>query len=78
MDVLLFSVVVIGLAAFVAAPLYRGSTQPPAPGDPAQARRAALERAVRDLEIDRASGLVDAESYAAERAVLDAQISAPD
>jgi hypothetical protein len=78
MDVALFCLVLIGLAAFVAAPLYR-----PRPAsssdDPArsvtEARRQALDGALSDLEIDRASGLLDEASYALERGPLEAEVA---
>lgn len=70
MDVVVFAVILIGLAAFVAAPLYR-----PAPGGrdegPDDAGLQAVHRAIGDLELDRASGLVDQASYDRERAELD-------
>ena len=66
----------IGLAAFVAAPLYRPRL--PSAGDPGRtaslvARRDALLRALRDLEADRRSGLVDPEVYEAQRTPLESE-----
>jgi hypothetical protein len=68
MDVVIFAVVVLAVAAFVAAPLYAGdgagqspASAPPAPvGDP-----------LLDLEIDRESGLLTDGEYRRERADLE-------
>jgi hypothetical protein len=73
MDVVVFAVVLIGLAAYVAAPLYRPA--PPGPDDrPDDAGREAAAVALGDLELDRASGLVDEASYERERADLDSKL----
>lgn len=77
MDVALFSVALIVLAAFVAAPLYRRDA-PAEPQRAGTAREQALHGALDDLEVDRASGLLDAGSYAAEKAALQARLSAAD
>lgn len=73
MDVIVFAVILIGLAAFVASPLYKAADAPdePPPSLDTGARREATDRAIEDLEVDRASGLVDEASYARERAALD-------
>lgn len=70
MDVVVFAVILVGLAMFVAAPLYRpGRTAPHESRD--DPGREATERALGDLELDRASGLVDQAAYERERATLD-------
>ena len=72
MDVVIFALVLVGLAGFVAAPLYRPTpAETPEPRDDAGLE--AIARAVRDLELDRASGLVDTAAYEHERAALDRQ-----
>jgi cytochrome c-type biogenesis protein CcmI len=73
-EITAFCFVLLALTAFVAAPLYARSSAPlPAPSpDAQQASRSNHEQALRDLEIDRASGLVSEEEYAAERAALSA------
>jgi cytochrome c-type biogenesis protein CcmH/NrfG len=75
MDVVLFALALLALAAFVAAPLYRSTASGERIGtsdtDP---RTDALARALRDLEIDRESGLLDDISYAEERAVLEREL----
>lgn len=68
MDVILLALVLVGLAAFVAAPLYStGATaalpQSRPPPDPTEA-------ALEDLEIDRASGLYDEAGYTEELRTL--------
>jgi hypothetical protein len=84
MDVALLSVAIIALAAFVAAPLYRrGAPDEPLDdtGEPpgrTTAGEQALFGALDDLEVDRASGLLDAGSYAAEKAALKARLDAAD
>lgn len=68
MDVIVLAVVLVGLAAFVAAPLYSSSATARLPDsdrhvDPAEA-------ALEDLEVDRASGLYDEAQYAEELRTL--------
>ncbi len=75
MDVAIFALILIGLAAFVATPLYRPTRQE-TDVSPDNARQEAITRALRDLELDRASGLVDEASYQRERAALDRQAHA--
>ncbi len=72
MDVVVFCVVLLALAAFVARPLYE-RTNPSRATDhrEAVAERDVVVRALRDLEIDRASGAVDEATYEAERALLE-------
>lgn len=75
MDVVVLAVVLVGLAAFVAAPLYRVS--PPArqrieAADPE--RGEALATALEDLDIDRVSGLYDDAEYADERRALETRL----
>ena len=62
MDVLLFCLALVGLAVFVAAPLYgRSAAGPPAVRPPRDTDP------LLDLEVDRASGLIDPSTYEAER-----------
>jgi hypothetical protein len=72
MDVVVLALVLVGLAVFVAVPLYSRAT-PPAPRADAvgEARREAAVRDLNDLDVDRASGLLDETDYAQERAALD-------
>ncbi len=71
-DVLILSPAIVGLAAFVAGPLYRRRpAPPPAGGDPERARRTAVSRARSDLEIDVATGLIDPADHERERHLLD-------
>ena len=75
-DVFLFCLVLVGLAAFVAAPLYRPSSALPSDandGAVLAARRQAALSALRDLEVDHASGLVDDATYAMERGPLEVE-----
>jgi cytochrome c-type biogenesis protein CcmH/NrfG len=73
MDVVLFCGAVLLLSAFVAAPLYRRNAGPAAGPRAATGRREWVFRALRDLEIDRASGLIDEQVYEGERKVLETQ-----
>jgi cytochrome c-type biogenesis protein CcmI len=76
MDVALLCLAILAAAAYVAAPLYRTPPVPPTErrdGD-ADASRTALE----DLEVDRASGLIDDATYARERAALERRAGASD
>ncbi len=71
--VILFAVIV-GLAAFVAAPLYR--TQGVAPPDrraELEARRDTLLRSLREIEIDHTSGLIADEEYERQRAAMEGE-----
>jgi hypothetical protein len=73
MDVVIVAIVLVALTAFVAAPLYA----PSAPkdvggGDPSvQARHQALVGALRELEVDHASGLLPDGDYEREREALE-------
>ncbi|MGH2759997.1 MAG: hypothetical protein ACRDKJ_10610 [Actinomycetota bacterium] len=69
MDVIVLAVVLVGLAAFVAAPLYssRVSSQVGAGGG---ADLPTMAAALEDLEVDRASGLYDESEYADELRTL--------
>jgi cytochrome c-type biogenesis protein CcmI len=71
-DIAIFALLLVALAAFVASPLYKpaSAAELPAP----DARREALESALRDLELDRASGLLDDASYEQERSALESQL----
>jgi len=72
MDVVVLALVLVGLAVFVAAPLYSRATPSTPRADTAgEARRAAAVRDLNDLDVDRASGLLDETDYAQERAALD-------
>ncbi len=66
-----FCFVLLALTVFVAAPLYARrdgvETSPSTTEDPAQQR---LDEALAELEVDRASGLLDEDGYRAERAAL--------
>jgi hypothetical protein len=68
MDAVVLSIVLVLLAAFVAAPLYRADRPPTAvrPKAPNGPREAALA----DLETDLGSGLIDRATYERERASL--------
>lgn len=76
MDALIFLVALCALAAFVAAPLYRRaeSTQADPTAAELEARRDALTATLRELELDRASGLLDEADYRRERAHLEAEL----
>lgn len=72
MDVFVLALVLVGLAAFVAAPLYsRAGPSAPRPDAAGEASREAAVRDLNDLDVDRASGLLDETDYAQERAALD-------
>lgn len=58
MDVVVFAVLLVGLAAFVAAPLYR-QTSAVHDVEGIDAAEEAAARALDDMEVDRASGLID-------------------
>jgi cytochrome c-type biogenesis protein CcmI len=69
MDVAVFALILFALAGFVAAPLYR-----PAPSEPTRegdARREQLEVALSELELDRATGLIDEAAYEQERRAIE-------
>jgi hypothetical protein len=79
MDVVAFAVVLIALTAFVAAPLYARSSRVEPSGHSARiARRETLLSALRELEIDRASGLITDDAYERERAALEAETAGLD
>jgi hypothetical protein len=69
MDAVVFLAVLLGLAVFVAAPLYR--PQPPArssgPDAELLARREALVRDLQELEADHAAGMLAPDDYRAQR-----------
>ena len=69
MDVVVLALVLLALTALVAAPLYRPSG-PDAHAGGEGAATEARERALADLEVDRASGLIDDATYRAERGAL--------
>ncbi|MEX0874776.1 MAG: hypothetical protein WD646_09310 [Actinomycetota bacterium] len=74
-EIVAFCFVLLALTVFVAAPLYaRSSTtaEVPAHDDPDAGRRA-TQRALHDLEIDRASGLVGEAEYAEEKSALESR-----
>jgi hypothetical protein len=74
-DVIVFCVLLVALAAFVAGPLY-ATRVPPASGgreDTPDGTRAAVS----DLEIDHASGLIDDQQYGEELADLQARVTRP-
>ena len=78
MDVLILVSVLLALAVYVARPLYA----PPAAGvvdvhrSELDARRDTLIHSLRELEQDRASGLVDREEHARQRASLELEAAA--
>jgi len=72
-DVVLFGIVLVLLTAFVAAPLYAGSGAPADESEGPDVRHESLVSALRELEVDRASGLLTDEGYEAERSALEAQ-----
>lgn len=79
MDVAVFAIVLVGLTAFVAAPLYAREPLSRDPGGTSpHARREALASALSDLEVDRASGLLTESDYRRERTDLEAEIAALD
>ena len=71
-EITAFCFVLLALTVFVAAPLYaerdEGAGSRPEGIDDAQER---LRTAVGELEVDRASGLLDEAAYRAERAALE-------
>lgn len=70
MDAVIFGLVLVGLAAFVAAPLYRRTTTEQTTTAPDLGPH--LD-GLRQLEWDRRGGLVDEATYAGERAALEAE-----
>jgi cytochrome c-type biogenesis protein CcmI len=77
MDVVAFAVILVALAAFVAAPLYRQSAAD-APEPPSADSRAEADlRALGDLEVDRESGLIDDADYAQERSAIEGRAADP-
>lgn len=68
MDVVALCVAIVGAAIYVAVPLYRSAPEPPA-ADPQVTGRSTA--ALADLEVDRASGLIDDATYHRERAALE-------
>ena len=70
-EITAFCFVLLALTVFVAAPLYAKRdgvrTSPPTTDDHAEKRR---DEALAELEVDRASGLLDEDGYRAERAAL--------
>ena len=69
MDVLVLAMVLVGLAAFVAAPLYSTRAAPDI-GPQASSGADAVAAALEDLEVDRASGLYDGAEYSDELRTL--------
>jgi cytochrome c-type biogenesis protein CcmI len=69
-EITAFCFVLLALTVFVAAPLYADRRELPESraGDDASER---LRTAVGELEVDRASGLLDEAAYRAERAALE-------
>lgn len=68
--------ILVGLAAFVAVPLYRAPSGRPAPDrTELEARREALATALRELELDRASGLLDATEHERQRDAYTAELA---
>jgi hypothetical protein len=74
-EITAFCFVLLALTAFVAAPLYSRSstTAEVPPDDDPDAGRRATEHALRDLETDRASGLLDEAEYAEEKSALESR-----
>lgn len=67
----------MGLTAFVAAPLYRAPAGPPTPDrTDLQARREALRGALRELEWDRGSGLLDPREHRRQREEYEVELAA--
>ena len=70
-EITAFCFVLLALTVFVASPLYRTREGThaalPATEDPTQQR---LDEALVELEVDRASGLLDEEGYRAEKSAL--------
>lgn len=74
MEPLILFAVIVALAAFVAAPLYRvQGVEPPDRGAELEARRDALLRALREIEIDHTSGLIPDQDYETQRAAMEAE-----
>lgn len=67
----------MGLAAFVAVPLYGASSGGTDAGQRGvlEARREELTGALRELEWDHASGLVDPEEYRRQRSTYEAELA---
>lgn len=74
MDALILALLLVGLAAYVAAPLY-GAARPAVPGrrGELEARHEALIRALRELELDHATGLVGPQEHARQREQMEAE-----
>jgi cytochrome c-type biogenesis protein CcmI len=72
MDVAVFAIILVALAAFVAAPLYRQpqGAEPTLPGE-TDSRAESVRAALRELEVDRASGLLTEAEYEEERSALE-------
>lgn len=70
-EVVVLAVVLVGLTAFVAAPLYSATPQERSPSSGRRARDEALTRDLGELEVDLASGLLDGPGYTEERAELE-------
>lgn len=78
MDVAVFAIILLALAAFVATPLYRPRHEPLNQSGHRDARDDSLARALADLEVDRESGLLDEKSYSRERSSLETSHGEPD
>lgn len=74
-EITTFCFVLLALTVFVAAPLYAHHEDGDSSGrgaDEAAEARERLRVALRELEVDRAGGLLDEASYRTERAALEA------
>ena len=77
MDVIAFAIVLVALAAYVAVPLYRLPTQSQEPFAADDARTNAVESALSELELDRATGLLDESEYRRALADLESEPGIP-
>lgn len=74
MEAVALAAVIVTLAAFVAAPLYRVTADSDPKDRPElEARRDSLIAALRELELDHASGLVEEDVYTSERMQLESE-----
>ena len=71
-EITAFCFVLLALTVFVAAPLYSDRSEADQPrAEAADQAGQRLRTAARELEVDRASGLLDEAAYRAERAALE-------
>ena len=74
-EVVAFCFVLLALTAFVAAPLYAPRSARQDPGSAADGASERLRQAIDELDVDRASGLLDEGAYRAERSALETRVA---